>query len=108
MLTTTLHHCIENLYPSKLYPGLIIVRIRPVAMELDDVRVLQPGEVVEHHLYLVLLRLEVLPLGELHLVPDHLHALLRVHGEVRAVDAGHIALFHLEQRNMDFKTFDDF
>lgn len=74
------------------------MRVCPVAVELDDVRVLEPRKVVEHHLYLVLLGLEVLPLGELHLVPDHLHALLRVHGEVRAVDAGHIALFHLQSR----------
>lgn len=77
------------------YPRLIVVCVGPVPVEFDDVGVLQPGEIVEHHLYLVLLGFEVLALGELHLVPDHLHTLLGVHREVRAVDAGHIALLNL-------------
>lgn len=74
------------------------MRVGPVPMELDDVRVFEPGEVVEHHLYLILLGFEVLPLGELHLVPDDLDAFLGVHRQVCAVDPGDITLFHLESQ----------
>lgn len=69
--------------------------VGPISMELDDVGVLQPGEVIEDHLYLVLLSFEVLALGELDLVPHHFDTFLGVHREIGAVDAWHIALFHL-------------
>lgn len=74
---------------------LVVVRVRPVAVELDNVRVLQLRQVLKHLLDLLLLRLEVSPLAELHLVPHHLHALLCVHGQMGTVDSRHIALLHL-------------
>lgn len=70
--------------------------VRPIAMELYDVWMLQSREVIEYQLYLVFFSLEVFPLRELHLVPHNLDTLLGVHGEVCAVDTGDITLFHLE------------
>ena len=67
-------------------------------MELDDVRMFQLGQVFEHLLNLLLLCLEVLPLWELHLIPHHLDAFLRVHRQVRAVNARHISLLHLNKQ----------
>lgn len=78
------------------YPRFVVVCVRPVSVEFDDVGMFQPGEVVEHRLYFVLLRLEVLALGELNLIPHNFDTLLGVHGEVGAIDAGDIALLHLE------------
>lgn len=71
------------------------MRVRPVPVEVDDVGMLELREAFEHLSDLVLLSLVVLPFRELHLVPHHLHAFLRVHGQVRAVDPGHIPLLHL-------------
>lgn len=62
------------------YPRLIVMRIGPVPMKFDYVRMLQLREALEDDLYLLLLGFKVFPLGELHLVPHHLDALLRVHG----------------------------
>lgn len=78
------------------HSGLVVVRVGPVAVELDDVGVLEAREVVEYELDLILLRLEVLALGKLYLVPHHLDALLGVHGEVRAVDTRYVTLLHLQ------------
>lgn len=78
------------------YAWFVVVRVRPVPMEVHDVGMLQLREVFEHLPDLILLGLVVLAFRELHLVPHHLHALLRVHGQVRAVDSGHISLFHLK------------
>lgn len=77
------------------YSGFIVVCVRPVAMELDNVRMLELGEILKDELDLLLLRLEVLPLGELYFIPHHLDALLGVHRQVGAVDARHISLFYL-------------
>lgn len=76
------------------------MRICPVAVKLDYVGVLQLRQVLKHLLNFLLLRLEVLPLRELHLVPNDLDPLLCVHGQVGAVDAGHIPLLHLENTNI--------
>lgn len=76
---------------------LVVMRVRPVPVELDDVRVLQLRQILKHLLDLLLLRLEVPPLAELHLVPHHLHALLRVHGQVGAVDSRDISLLDLRE-----------
>lgn len=83
-------------YVNETDPGLVVVSVGPEPVELDDVRMYELREVLEDELDLLLLRLEVLALRELHLVPHHLHALLRVHGEVRAVDSRHISLVHLQ------------
>lgn len=77
------------------YSRFVIVRIRPIPVEFDYIRMLEPGQVIKHHLYLVFLRLEVLPFRELNLVPYNLHAFFCVHSEVSAIDAGNITLFHL-------------
>lgn len=77
------------------YPGLIIVCVRPISVELDDVGVLQPCEVIKHHLYFVFLCLKVLALRELYFVPYDLDTLFRVHSEIRTVNAWDITLFHL-------------
>lgn len=83
------------MYLSGTDPGLVIVSVGPEPVELDDVWMHKLREVLEDELDLLLLRLEVLAFRELHLVPHHLHALLRVHGEVRTVDPRHISLVHL-------------
>lgn len=73
----------------------VVVRVRPVAVELDDVRVFQLCQVLKHLLDLLLLRFEVPPLAELHLVPNHFHALFRVHRQMGTVDPRDISLFDL-------------
>jgi len=78
------------------YAWFVVVRVRPVPMEVHDVGMLQLREALEHLPDLILLGLVVLAFRELHLVPHHLHALFRVHGQVRAVDPGDISLLHLE------------
>lgn len=73
------------------------MRVRPISVELDYVGVLQLREVLKDELNLLLLGLEVLPLGELDLVPNDLDALFGVHCEVSAVDPWHILLLDLRQ-----------
>lgn len=38
---------------------------------------------------------EGLPVSEVQLVPHHLHPLLSVHGQERALDPRHVSLIHL-------------
>lgn len=88
-----------------IYTRFVIVCVRPVPVEVDDVGMLELREALEHLSDLVLLSLVVLPFRELHLVPHHLHALFRVHGQVRAVDPGHVPLLHLmEMLNVIIST----
>lgn len=72
-------------------------------MKLDNIRVFELREIFEDQLYLLLLRLKVLALGELHLVPDDLDTLFGVHCQVGAVDSWHIALLHLEKKSVSQK-----
>lgn len=78
------------------YPWFIVVCVSPIPMELDDIGVFQLCQILEHQLDLLLLSLEVLPLRELHFVPNDLNALFGVHCEICAVDARHIPLLNLE------------
>lgn len=81
------------------YTWFVVVRVRPVPVEVNDVRMLELRETFEHLPDLVLLCLVVLAFGELHFVPHHLHAFFRVHGQVRAVDSWNISLLHLANIN---------
>lgn len=87
----------QNIYV-KTHPRPIIVGIRPISMELNDIGMVQLRQVLEHRLDFLLLVFEVFPLGKLDLVPDYLHALFRIHRQEGAVDSRHIALFHLKNR----------
>lgn len=89
-----------NLLKTSSHPRLIVMRIGPVPMKFDYVRMLELCEALEDDLDLLLLRLKVLAFGELHLIPHHLDTLLGVHGQVGAIDARHVALLHLGR---DFK-----
>lgn len=88
----------HNIIHYSNYTWFVIVRVRPIPMEVDDVGMLELSETFEHLSDLVLLGLVVFALRELHLVPHHLHAFLGVHGQVRAVDSGNISLLYLRDK----------
>lgn len=90
---------------STTHPRPVIVSIRPISMELNDIGMVQLRQVLEHRLDFLLLVFEVFPLGKLDLVPDYLHALFRVHRQEGAVDSRHIALFHLKNTPTTFSIF---
>lgn len=84
------------------HPWFVVMRVRPVPVELHDVGVLELSEVFEYELDFFLLILEVLPFRELDFVPNYLDSLFRVHGQISAIDAGDIPLFHLEQKKNNY------
>ncbi|KAE9541606.1 hypothetical protein AGLY_003597, partial [Aphis glycines] len=90
-VSTSQKTCILN------YAWFVVVRVRPIPMEVHDVGMLELSEAFKHLPNLVFLGLVVFALRELHLVPHHLHALFSVHGQVRAVDSGNISLLHLQE-----------
>lgn len=69
--------------------------IQPVLMQLDNVRVVHQGQLLKHGLDLLLVGRKGLPVGEVQLIPHHLHPLLRVHGQEGALDPWHVPLVHL-------------
>ena len=88
-----------NLLLPRLLVGRLLV-VDPVAVEVDDVGVVDQRQRVEHVVELVLLRLELARGGELHLVPHHLDALLGVHREEGGVDAGNVAVLNLQRKRV--------
>lgn len=81
---------------TKTHPRFVVMCVCPVPVKFDDVRMFEPCEVVEHHLYLVFLSLEVFSFRELDFVPDNLDPFLCVHSEVRTIDTWDISLFDLK------------